>query len=190
MADTVVKLKTLHGDGSGGGGGITQWLEACSSRVNLIDGYLNRVVKQDYINTQSTRFENENVGDDFGGGKWARLDKDYATYKAQKFAGYPGGGTKLNVRASNLLQSLLLKDTYYASPEPKKIRAGRKGKASTGAAIAGSLAVVDAASIHIYTLVPYAEFVDEKRTFTDWSQHFWDRTNRGIMDYLAGKGKI
>ena len=180
MGDTVVKLTQLQG-------GITKWLGACTSRVNLLEGYLNRIVKQDYLNTQKNRFETENVGEDFGGEKWDRLDKDYATYKAKKYASFPGGGDKINVRQSNLLQSLLLQDSFYPSPEPQKIRAGKNGKKSAGEIAAGYLATVNATSIHIYTMVPYASFVDEERTFTQWSQHFWDRTNKGIMNYLAGK---
>ena len=177
---TLVSLRTIHG-------GATEWFTASEERLNLIDGYLNRVVKQDYINTQANRFENENVGDDFGGDKWAALyDSKYSAYKRNKYAAYPGSGNKLNVATSNLLQSLTLSDSFYPSPEPKKIRAGRKGKQSKGELMAGSLAIVDDASIHIYTLVPYAEFVDEQRTFTQWSQIFWDRINRGIMNYLAG----
>ena len=180
MANTVVSLRSVQS-------GVSEWLAACSDRVNMIDGYLNRIVKQDYINTQGERFMSENVGDDFDGGKWAGLDSKYSDYKRRVFASYPGAGSKTNVRTSNLMQSLLLSDTFYPSPEPKKIRAGRGGKTSQGEAMAGSLAVVDGASIHIYTLVPYAQYVDEQRTFTQWSQFFWDRINRGIMNYLAGK---
>ncbi len=180
MGTTVVRLRTIQS-------GADEWLTACSSRVNLIDGYLNRVVKQDYINAQKDRFESQNAGDDFGGGKWADVDKDYATYKQEKYAGYPGGGTKINIRASNLFQSLMLSDSFYPSPEKKRIRAGKGGKPSAGETMAGSLAIVDAASIHIYTLVPYASFVDEKRTFTNWSPNFWMRINRGLMDYLSGR---
>lgn len=182
MGDTVVRLTQIQG-------GITNWLIACTSRINLIEGYLNRIVKQDYIKTQTNRFESENVGPDFDGGKWESLDQKYAEYKRKKYASFPGGGNKVNVRQSNLLQSLLLQDSYYPAPEPKKIRAGKKGSPSKGEQTAGSLAVVNATSIHIYTMVPYASFVDEERTFTKWSQYFWDRTNRGIMDYLSGKGK-
>ena len=180
MANTVVRLKSIQS-------GVSDWIAACEDRVNLIDGYLNRVVKADYIATQRSRFEAQNVGDDFGGGSWASLDSSYASYKRRKFEAYPGAGTKINVATSNLLQSLTLSDSYYPSPVPKRIRAGRGGKASGGESAAGSLAVVDNQSIHIYTMVPYAQYVDEVRTFTTWSQIFWDRINRGIMNYLAGK---
>lgn len=179
MADNIVQLRVIQG-------GISQWIAACDKRINLIAGYLDRIVKQDYINTQRTRFMDENVGADFDGGRWESMDAKYADYKRKKYAAYPGGGTKINVRTSNLLESLLLSDNFYPSPEPSRIRGGKQ---SRGEAMAGSLALVNATSIHIYTMVPYASYVDENRTFSKWSQHFWDRTNRGIMDYLAGKGK-
>lgn len=175
MATTVVSIKSVQS-------GISEWLTACADRVNLIDGYLNRVVKQDYINAQRDRFDSENSGEDFLGGRWQGLDSKYSEYKKRVFSSYPGSGAKLNVRTSNLMQSLLLSDTFYPSPAPKKIKAKNKGEQ-----MAGSLAVVDAASIHIYTLVPYAEHVDEVRTFSSWSPFFWKRINRGIMNYLAGK---
>lgn len=180
MADTVVSIKSIRS-------GLSDFLKTTESRVNLIEGYLNRIVKQEYINSQGERFQVENAGPDFEGGKWAPLDDAYQTYKEMKYASYPGGGSKLVIRTSNLMNSLLLSDSYYPSPEPKRITAGRKGKMSKGEMAAGSVAVVDATSIYIYTLVPYAQFVDEIRTFTRWSDQFWTRINQGIIDYLTGK---
>ena len=183
MASTVVKITSVQS-------GINEWLTACASRVNLIDGYLNRVVKQDYINAQLNRFKSKNSGADFTGDGWKGLDPTYQTYKRKKYADYPEGGDTINIATSNLLQSLILSDEYYPSPRPRKIRRSKKGGKSAGQDAAGSLAVVDATSIHIYTLVPYAKYVDEKRTFTGWSQNFWNRINRGIMDYLTGRVDI
>lgn len=183
MADTVIRLKTIHS-------GFDEWFTACTERLDLVSGYLNRIVKQDYLISQQNRFDTNNAGPDFEGGAWASLDPKYAEYKRKRYAAFPGSGTQTNVRQSNLLSSLLLTNTYYPNPEPRKIRAGRKGKKSAGQLAAGSLVTVDTTSIHIYTLVPYAKYVDEdhaKRTFTQWSQVFWDRINRGIMNYLAGK---
>jgi hypothetical protein len=180
MAKKIVSIKSVRS-------GVSKWIVECTERVNLIDGYLNRVVKQDYINAQIERFQTENAGTDFDGGRWTSLDSKYSKYKRKRFEDYPGGGTKLLIGKSNLMQSLLLSDQYFPSPKPKKIRAGISGLRSRGENAAGSLAVVDAASIHIYTLVPYAKYVDEKRTFTSWSLLFWDRINTGILNYLAGR---
>lgn len=52
-----------------------------------------------YQKLQAKRFETENASE---GAKWKPIKKEYAEYKKEKFASYPGQGTKLLIATSTL----------------------------------------------------------------------------------------
>lgn len=140
--------------------GITKRLDDMVKRVNLVPGYLSRVVYRKYQNVQRERWASENTNRDVDGGAWHALDPSYADYKRRKYKGYPGGGTKLLIRTKRLLNSVVGPSTEQS-------------------------VIVDKKSIHIYTLVPYAKYVDEVRTFSKYSDIFKRDILRGLRDYVA-----
>lgn len=139
--------------------GVEDQLQAIVRRANLIPGYLNRVVYREYQKGQRKRWETQNSGEDFAGGTWPALDPAYAAWKKKKFSGYPGSGTKMLIRTKRLFDSVV-----GPSGEHEKI--------------------VEQRAIRINSKVPYAHFVDAKRTFTQWSPRFYSRINKDLQDYL------
>lgn len=128
-------------------------------RANLVPGYLNRVVYRQYQNAQRERWKTENNGEDFTGGRWEPVDPVYAAYKKKKWADSPGGGGKLLIRTKRLFDSVV-------GPHSDHLK------------------LVGDRSIRIATSVPYAEYVDEKRTFTSYSVVFKKKIMKGLSDYL------
>jgi hypothetical protein len=165
--------------------GVEKTIKGMLDRSKLLDGYLNRVVLPDYIRTQRARFESHNDGNDFQGGTWPALNQKYAEYKRKKYGSYPGGGEKTNIRTSRLISSLTMQPNKYDEPDTKNKRkkTGRR-LPGTGSEFA---AIVNNGRLSIYTLVPYAQYVDEKRTFSMWSPSFYARQARGAMSYLIGR---
>lgn len=137
--------------------GIQSRLEAMINQVNLVPGYLSRVVYRQYQNAQRMRWASENATMDAEGGIWDRLDPEYAKYKERK---WPGTGDKILVRTQKLLDSVI-------GPSSDHVM------------------VVDSSSIRISTLVPYASFVDERRTFSQFSPIFYQEVYSGLKDYLT-----
>lgn len=140
--------------------GIENMLDGMVKRANMVPGYLNRVVYRQYQNAQRERWTSENASQDFTGGIWDRLSIPYQEYKFREFYDYPGAGSKILI-ATNRLQ----KSVIGPSPEHQKIVTDR--------------------AIKIFTTVPYASYVDEKRTFTKFSQIFYRDVFKGLKDYLA-----
>ncbi len=142
------------------GRGITDQLEGMVKRANLLPGYLNRVVYREYQNAQRARFNSENVGEDFDGGQWASVDPDYETWKEAKYGDNPvGKGKKINIATGRLFMGLV-----GPSEDHRKL--------------------VDEKSITITHSVEYGRYVDEKRTFSSWSDKFYNRLYAGTADYL------
>lgn len=138
---------------------IEKALEGMVKRANMIPAYLNRVVYREYQNAQRKRWETENAGDDFAGGQWQSLDLAYATWKKKKYAGYPGGGTKILIRTNRLFSGVV-----GPGADHRKI--------------------VDDRSIRIATAVPYGQYVDNTRTFSQWSPVFYNRIYKDLGEYL------
>lgn len=139
--------------------GIEKQLEGMVNRVNLLPGYLSRVVYKQYQNAQRERWQTENTTAYVDGGQWAPLDPAYRAYKEKKFKDYPGGGRKILIRTKRLMDSVV-------------------GPAQEQGVL------VDERSIRILTMVPYANFVDEVRTFSNFSALFYRDVYKGIGQYL------
>lgn len=183
---------------------IGSYFSELTKRAKGISLYLTRVVLPEYINVQRNRFATQNSGADFGGAPWGALDPTYLAYKQKKYQSYPGGGNKINIRTSRLLNSLLLQENNYSEPTwerqnnsmlglyanksfgwSSRVKGNKKKGQSKGGTGKEYASVVNDAGLYIYTLVPYAKYVDEKRTFSDFSPFFFNRIHTGIMNYIA-----
>jgi hypothetical protein len=142
--------------------GVTEALEKMVKRANLTEGYLNRVVYRQYQNAQRNRWRNINEGEDFGGEKpWAELNPIYENLKYRKFLDNPfGHGEKMLIATGRLFFGVV-----GPGEDHQKIVTNKR--------------------IEISTTVPYAKYVDEARTFTEFSPIFWSKIYKGLRDYLA-----
>lgn len=141
---------------------VEEALEGMIRRANLVSGYLNRVVYQEYRIAQRKRWMQENDDPDFTGGPWAQLDAKYAEQKRKKYGDNPfGRGTKMLIASGRLFNSVV------------------------GPSGGDHHKIVDNKEIRIFTTVPYAKFVDEDRTFSSWSLVFKRRIYKGLRDYLT-----
>lgn len=106
--------------------------------------------------------------------EWAALDGRYVYRKWQKFATYPGSGQKLLIATSRLLASVL-------PPSERRQEIGMKPDEFSK--------VPGRRRIQFGTRNPYAEFVNEKRNFTDWSPDSRLAFANDYKKYLMGAMK-
>jgi hypothetical protein len=140
---------------------ITKNLQGMMSRERLLQGYLNRVVYAQYQKAQRKRWMTEGASE---GERWTPLNEAYARWKRVRYASELGGGTKMLIRTNRLQLSVI-----GGSAEHRK--------------------VVGTKRLIISTTVPYAIYVDEKRTFTGLGEATSAEISKGIVRYLAtGKG--
>lgn len=132
--------------------GITDRLEFMSKRSNAMQGFLNTVVYKEYQNAQRKRWITENSSE---GNGWKAISSEYAAIKRKKWASAPGGGTKLLIASGRLYQSVI-----GPSNDHRKITTNT--------------------SISIFSTVPYADYVNQERDFTNFGPEFKQR----IMDKL------
>lgn len=140
---------------------ITKNLISKISKMDNIDGFLNRVIYPEYQRLQKLRFETVNQSE---GSRWKSLTKPYALRKRKMYASKAYGGTVIGVASGKLLRGLV--GPGGGGSDHRKIV--RKG------------------SLTVSTTVGYAGYFDEVRTVT-----FFNRTTqRGIRDniirYLRG----
>ncbi len=139
---------------------IENALDGMVKRANLVPGYLDRVVYAQYQNAQRERWATENSSPNFTGGIWDRLSPSYAQSKLRKYAAAPGGGSKIMIASGALQQSVI-------GPGP------------------GHNKIVNDRSIRIYVSgIDYAEYADEARPFSTWSDIFYRGVYGGLKDYL------
>lgn len=139
-------------------------LKGMVDRAKLAEGYLNRVVYREYQNAQRERWVSENAGSDFKGGIWDRLTIAYQEMKFREFYDYPGHGEKMLIATKRLFDATVGPPGGTATEHTK---------------------LVDNHSIRVLVSVPYAKYVDEHRTFTQWSEIFYRRIYGGLKDYLV-----
>jgi len=139
--------------------GIEEYLDGMVKRANLIPGYLTRVVYKQYQKSQRDRWQQENDGPDWEGGRWKPLSSAYAKRKLVKYSRFPGGGRKLLIATGRLSKGVI-------GPSPEHQR------------------VVEGNRLRINTSVPYAVYVDAVRPFSTWSPVFYSRIYKGLEDYL------
>jgi hypothetical protein len=138
--------------------GIERQLKAMTRRAKNVRGFLNRQVYPYYKNLQADRWKTEGASQNF---KWKPLNKDYAIKKKKLYAAFPGSGANMLVGTGKLFNSVVGK-----GPGKGKIVIERR--------------------LRVYTTVPYAPFVDEKRTFTKWNRSTSLKIGLMLKRYLKG----
>jgi hypothetical protein len=138
---------------------ITARIDAMAKRANTLPQFFERNLKRRYLDAQKSRFMLENSGEFVDGGTWDRLSPAYAAAKPHRFKSYPGGGTKLLIATNKLVDSVLAKSTDY-----RQVTGDR--------------------SFIVSTTVPYAGFVDDKRTITRFNSKFYIGINQDLIAYV------
>lgn len=136
--------------------GITQQLEGYVKRANALEGYLNRVVVEQYRNIQRTRWMTEGASE---GKQWDPLSPRYSAWKRVHYKSYPGAGTRMLVATGRLQKGVI-----GMSPDFRKVTTPR--------------------SLTISTAVEYAEHVNEARSFTTYSTKSLKEILTGINKFL------
>lgn len=136
--------------------GIERALAGYINRDRAMQSFLNRNVVEAYRNIQRKRWMTENESE---GKRWEKLNPKYAEYKKKKWAGAPGGGRKMLVASGDLVQSVIGPGAGF-----KKIATPRQLVISSG--------------------VKYAKYVDESRTFTEFSQKSLNDIRKMIAEFL------
>lgn len=134
--------------------GITRQLQGYINRANALEGYLNRVVVEQYRNIQRSRWMTENASE---GDRWEALNPSYAARKRKAYARYEGSGTKMLIATGKLFKAVIGPGAGFR-------------KITTPRSLTISVSGVD-----------YAEYVDEARTFTTYS----DKSVREIREGVA-----
>lgn len=139
--------------------GIERKLDAMVKRVNTMPQFFLRNVKRRYLAAQKVRWMNENSDSKLKGGAWAPLSEPYATEKPKRFKAFPGAGQKLLIAKNTLVNSILGLSTDYRE-------------------------VVGDRTYIVSTTVPYATFVDEKRSITGFTETFYDDVRTDLRKYV------
>jgi hypothetical protein len=134
--------------------GITSALKGMVSRAGLVRGWLNRVGYPIIIEAQRMRWASENATE---GASWKPLSAKYEKYKTRRFASAPGGGRKMMIASGRLIAGVTGDDPkdHYKLVEDTKLSVG--------------------------TTVPYAEYANEARNFTELSS----TTTKELADKLG-----
>lgn len=139
--------------------GITEKINAMVKRANTLPQFFQRNLKRRYLDAQKKRWMSENETAEVDGGKWKELEPTYAAKKLTRFKGYPGGGRKMLIATNRLVDSILARSTEYREVTGDK-------------------------SWIVSTTVPYAGYVDEKRTITEFSKDFYHGINKDLVTYV------
>lgn len=122
--------------------------------------FIKKYLKPFYIDAQRDRFESKNVSQ---GAEWAPLNPQYEKYKLKKFAGFPGGGRKINVATGRLYRTLTFQ-------EPNSVKE----------------LVEDKTWIVIFD-VPYGTFVDKARPVLKFNYAFRRDIREKFVKYMRAK---
>lgn len=87
---------------------VSQYQKELLSRAAGLQAVLNGPIFKIYQKGQISRWQSENASET---GQWPTLNAKYQTYKRKKFAGYPGGGTKMMIATGNLYAGATGQDT-------------------------------------------------------------------------------
>lgn len=141
---------------------VTARLAALLKAAKNKDGFLKGYVYPEYQYVQKQRWMTENATSDVTGGQWDRLNPMYETYKRKKFASYPGSGSRMLIAQYRLLPSV----TGESKDSRVLIQNGKLG---------------------IFSALPYASFVNEKRPFDTFSESWKKKVSQAWAEYIAGK---
>lgn len=122
-------------------GDISKLFAGYIQRDRAMQGFLNKNVVEFYRNVQRKRWITENQSE---GRAWERLNPKYAERKRKVWRDAPGGGSKMLIASGALQESVI-----------------GPGK--------GFYKVATPRQLIIQTGVKYAQYVDEVRTFTEFS---------------------
>lgn len=136
--------------------GITSKCAKLVKKANAMQGFLNTVVYKEYQNAQRKRWITENVSE---GKQWSALNAEYVKRKRRLFAAYEGGGNAMLIATGRLYKSII-----GPSPDHRKITTTK--------------------SLTIYSTVPYTEFVNKKRDFTEFGRAFEKRIQEKLHSYF------
>lgn len=140
--------------------GISNTLNGMLSRAKLARGWLNRVGYPLIIEAQRIRWASEGSSE---GASWKPLNQSYAKAKLKRFANSPGGGRKMLVATSRLVNSV------------------------TGDETKDHFKLVEENRISVGSLVEYAKYVNEARNFTKLGQATVDNIADQLGKYLRGE---
>jgi hypothetical protein len=143
---------------------ITQSLNEMVSRGRSVSSYLNRVLVKKFQQHQLDRWASEGASE---GEQWESINREYAKRKIKKFAGFPGGGTRMMVATGHLSSGAQMKDNAYFF----KIVTDTSFQVNINTS---ALAYAPFAAL----ARPYMEFSDD--TISDWK--------KGIRDYICKNG--
>lgn len=139
---------------------VTNRLNEMISRGRDARAFMVRVVRPTYQNAQRKRFQTENTSE---GNQWDELNPKYAKYKLKKFAGFPGGGRKINIATGKMMSSLILEES------------------SSFSEIATNFSYI------ITFDVPYMKYVDEVRPVLQFRDEFYSEIKSKLRAYLGGR---
>lgn len=125
-----------------------------------LNALLNRNIYQLYQNAQRQRWMTENASE---GSPWVKLNPDYERVKRRIYANEEHGGRKILIASGRLYKSVI-----GPSPDHRKIVGNNK--------------------LIIKTVVDYAKYVDQARTFTTFGQPTIDKIKKTISEYLMKRG--
>lgn len=149
MAKSIGSIKRLSD-------GIMQNLQSKIDRTKALQSFLNVNVYAQYQVLQRTRWMTEGSSE---GDTWKPVKPAYQKYKASRYAGFPGGGTKMLIRENKL--------------QPSVIGPGD-----------GFKKVVTNESLIISSGVEYAKYVDQERSFSHWSEESLGSMYKMITDFV------
>lgn len=109
-----------------------------------------------YQDLQEARWMTEGASEGSG---WEPLKPGYAKYKAKKYGSFVGSGTKMLIREFKLLPSVMGPGDGF-----KKVVTNESFTISTG--------------------IEYAQWVDQKRSFTKWSDKSMIQIYSAITDFV------
>lgn len=137
--------------------GISAVLGQMTSRAQLMRGWLNRVAYPTVVAAQRMRWVSEGASE---GASWRQLNPSYARQKLRKYASYPGAGRKLLVATSRLVGGV------------------------TGDNPNDHYKLVTDNRLEVGTVIPYAEYVNEDRNFTNLGPQTLASLDQQLRDYL------
>lgn len=141
---------------------ISKYQSSLLDRMNSIQGFFNRNIFRMYQQKQLNRWESQNVSET---GEWETLTETYANRKRKKFAGYPGGGTKLMIATGKLYETTT----------------GRSGKGLNKMVTNRSMTIaIDDGYI------PYAKFAAERRPIMEFNESSIEDMRQALIDYIKG----
>lgn len=138
--------------------GISKHFKKMIDRSELTSGWLNRVAYPLIIQAQRMRWASEGASE---GDSWEPLNQSYAMRKLKRYANYPGAGRKMLIATGRLVAGV------------------------TGENRSDHYKLVKNGSLKMGTTIPYAEYVNEARNFTDLGDRTTKDLAKRFSQYIA-----